>query len=101
MKGVFAGILTEENRKSYIFEYDETYFNNNSLPPISLTLPKKQRKYQQNFMFAIFSNMIAEGENLAIQEKYLKIDPFDTISLLIATAQYDTIGAITIEPIKK
>ena len=41
--------------------------------------------------------MIAEGANLAIQSRYLKIDERDILSLLEATAYSDSIGAITVK----
>jgi serine/threonine-protein kinase HipA len=93
--GVFAGILTEEN-SYYSFRYDDTYFNSDK-PPVSLTFPKSQQKYQLDYMFPFFSNMIAEGANLAIQSRYLKIDPKDTLSLLLATCGSDTIGDVIVK----
>lgn len=99
--GVFAGILTEENSKNYVFCYDDEYFNDNSRQAISLTLPKTQKVYRSEFLFPFFSNMIAEGTNLAIQSRYLKIDEKDILSLLVATANRDSIGAITVKSTDK
>jgi serine/threonine-protein kinase HipA len=48
-------------------------------------------------MFPFFSNMIAEGTNLAVQSRYLKIDQNDVMSLLTATANDDSIGAVTVK----
>lgn len=98
--GILAGILTEENRKSYVFCYDDFYFSNSRMPAISLTLPKSKKKYRSKFLFPFFSNMVAEGANLAIQSKYLKIDERDKLSLLGATANIDSIGVITIKLIE-
>lgn len=95
--GIFAGILTEQDRNKYTFQYDEAYFNDISKYAISLTLPKTQREYRSEHMFPFFSNMVAEGTNLAIQSRYLKIDERDVLSLLAATASKDTIGAVTIK----
>ncbi len=50
-------------------------------------------------LFPFFSNIIAEGTNLEIQTRYLKIDKRDVLSLLAATATSDTIGAITVKMI--
>lgn len=97
--GILAGILTEENRKSFVFCYDDVYFSDNSKQAISLTLSKTQQEYRSEFFFPFFSNMIAEGTNLAIQSKYLKIDEKDILSLLGATANTDSIGAITVKMI--
>lgn len=94
--GIFAGILTEEN-SDYSFKYEDGYFNDPDKPPVSLTLLKNKQEYKLNYMFPFFSNMIAEGANLAIQSRYLKIDPKDTLSLLLATCGSDTIGNVTVK----
>jgi serine/threonine-protein kinase HipA len=97
--GILAGFLIEENRKQYIFKYDENYFRDNSKPAISLTLPKTQREYKSEFLFPFFFNMLSEGVNRKLQSIQLKIDEEDNFGLLAATAQYDTIGAVTVKPI--
>jgi len=97
--GIFAGILTETDRKTYIFTYDSTYYNDTSKPGISLTLSKKQTEYTSEHLFPFFYNMLSEGSNRKIQSKQLKIDEHDFFGLLLATAQYDTIGAITVKQI--
>ncbi len=94
---ILAGELIEEDLNSYIFRYKDSYFNNPDLPAISLTLPKSKQEYVSEHIFPFFSNMIAEGTNLAIQSRYLKIDERDIISLLGATADSDTIGAVTVK----
>ena len=99
--GILAGILTEENRGNYLFRYDDTYLNDSNKSAISLTLPKTQQEYHSEHMFPFFSNMIAEGANLAIQTRYLKIDERDVLSLLGATASTDTIGAVTVKMIEQ
>jgi len=97
--GIFAGLLIEENRKHYIFRYDEKYFVDNNNPAISLTLPKTQIEYNSECLFPLFFNMLSEGVNRKLQSKHLKIDEKDDFGLLAATAQCDTIGAITVKPI--
>jgi len=95
---ILAGILSQENRESYTFIYDEAYFMNPNFPAISLTLPKNKQMYQSKYLFPFFFNMLAEGVNKALQCWQLKIDEKDYFSLLIATAQYNTIGVITVKP---
>lgn len=97
--GILAGILAEESRASYSFRYDDAYYNDASKYAISLTLPKTHQEYRSDHMFPFFSNMVAEGTNLEIQSRYLKIDTQDVLSLLTATAMNDTIGAVTVKPI--
>jgi HipA-like protein len=97
--GILAGILIEENRHHFVFRYDDAYFNDSSKPAISLTLPKTQREYSSEFLFPYFYNMLSEGVNRRLQSTLLKIDEEDNFGLLMATAQYDTIGAVTVKPI--
>lgn len=96
--GVLAGYLSETD-KIFNFRYDENYFNNRNYPAISLTLPKSKPEYSSEYMFPFFFNMLSEGVNRKLQSFQLKIDENDHFGLLLQTAQFDTIGAITIKPI--
>ncbi len=98
--GIFAGVLTEENHKSFSFRYDDAYFTDSSKPAISLTMPKTQQECRSEFLFPFFSNMIAEGENKKVQSRMLKIDEKDQFGLLLSTATADTIGNITVRKIE-
>ena len=95
----FSGILKEDNRESYIFRYDDAYYVDTTKPAISLTLPKSQQEYHSPFLFPFFFNMLSEGVNRQLQCRLLKIDELDHFGLLSATAQYDTIGAVTVKVI--
>lgn len=97
--GILAGTLTEENRQLYVFRYNDNYFNDANNPGISLTLPKSQKEYSSEFLFPFFFNMLSEGVNRKLQSTLWRIDEEDNFGLLAATAQYDTIGAITVKPI--
>ena len=99
--GVLAGILLEENRNSFVFRYDEYFFNDTTKPAISLTLPKSKMEYASQYLFPFFFNMLSEGVNRKLQSIQLKINEEDNFGLLMATAQYDTIGAVTVKPIAK
>ncbi len=96
-----AGILTEESRHSFVFRYDDIYYSDRSKPAVSLTLPKTQQKYRSKTLFPCFFNMLSEGVNRKLQCSRLKIEPNDHFGLLIATANIDTIGAITIKSINE
>ena len=96
---VFAGILLETDNGSYIFTYDSGYYNDNSKPGISLTIPKSQLIYTSEYLFPFFFNMLSEGTNRELQSKQLRINEKDFFGLLLATAQYETIGAITVKQI--
>jgi len=96
----FAGILTEINRKEYSFQYDFDYYNDPKAPAVSLTLPKTKQQYHSAYLFPFFFNMLAEGVNKELQSRQLRIDKEDAFGLLMATAIYDTIGAVTVKPLQ-
>ncbi|MCJ7446523.1 MAG: HipA N-terminal domain-containing protein [Bacteroidales bacterium] len=98
---VLAGILIEENRKSYVFRYDDNYFNDTGKPAVSLTLPKRQQEYRSEYLFPFFFNMLSEGVNKKLQNSQLKIDENDDFGLLLATARDDTTGAVTVKPVQR
>jgi len=98
--GILAGTLAEENRQYYVFRYDDNYFYDANKPGISLTLPKTQKEYSSQFLFPFFFNMLSEGVNRKLQSTHLRIDEEDNFGLLAATAQYDTVGAVTVRLIE-
>jgi len=98
--GILAGTLIEENRGSYVFAYTDLYFSNSENPSISLTLPKTQQTYKSKFLFPFFYNMLSEGANRKLQSRLLKIDEKDHFGFLLKTAQYDTIGSVSVKEIE-
>lgn len=92
-----VGVLTEENPSKYIFRYYDQYYSDSTKPSISLTLAKTQQEYVSDHLFPFFFNMLAEGVNRQLQCRIFKIDENDHFGLLAATAQVDTIGAITVK----
>jgi HipA-like protein len=96
----YAGTLTEESQKQFVFTYDTAYYADTTKPTISLTLPKSQQEYRSPVLFPFFFDMLSEGVNRQLQSRLLKIDEDDYFGLLSATAQHDTIGAITVKPIE-
>ena len=93
-----AGTLTHNNSE-YIFQYTDDYYKDSTKPSISLTLPKTKQEYKSSILFPFFFNMLSEGVNRQLQCRRFQIDETDYFGLLLATAQYDTIGAVTIEEI--
>lgn len=92
-----AGRLTQTDSGGYVFKYDDAYFQNPSKKSVSLTLSKKNREYRSETLFPFFSNMLSEGVNRRLQCRQLQIDENDDFSLLLATGETDTIGAVTIK----
>jgi HipA-like protein len=98
--GELVGHLTEDSRRSYTFTYDDAWYADTEKPAVSLTMPKTQKQYQSEHLFPFFFNMLSEGVNKRLQGIQLHIDENDSLGLLMATAQSDTIGAITIQPVE-
>jgi HipA-like protein len=98
--GILVGVLTQHSPSSYTFVYDDVYYANQALPAVSLTLPKSQKEYAADHLFPFFFNMIAEGVNRSLQARQLRIDEEDYFSFLLATAQSNTIGSVTLKEIK-
>ena len=101
LNGMLAGELTETSGKKYLFRYSDDYFNEPVKPAISLTLPKNQQEYHSDCLFPFFFNMLSEGSNRITQARLLRIDEKDHFGILLATAQNDTTGAITVKPVSK
>lgn len=97
LNNIVAGRLIETDEGRYVFRYDEDYLFNSELRAISLAFPKRKEEYVSDELFPFFFNMLSEGSNKALQCRTLKIDENDSFGLLLATAKYDTIGAITIQ----
>jgi len=98
-KGEEAGLLTQQEDASFTFRYHERWMSDNRKPPISLTLPKTKQEYYSDYLFPFFYNMLPEGTNKQVVCKHMRIDEDDYFGLLLTTAQYDTIGAVTVKKI--
>lgn len=99
INGIEAGILTEnDSAGEYIFKYHKDYFEKR-LPPVSLSMPLREKEYRSPVLFPYFFNLLSEGENRDMQSSLHHIDKEDDFGILLATAQYDTVGAVTVVPI--
>lgn len=92
-----AGILQETDEQKYIFTYHEDY----SGSPVCIAMPIRKEPYLSDHLFPYFFNMLSEGENRMIQSRLLHIDENDDFGIMLATAQHDTIGAVTVKPINE
>jgi serine/threonine-protein kinase HipA len=94
-----AGLLTElQLGRGYIFQYDKDYLAS-SLPPISVTLPKRAEPYEDDYLFPLFTNIIPEGGNRRVICRYYRIDERDFFGILSAMAGADFIGAVNVRKI--
>jgi HipA-like protein len=94
-----AGIISKINDKEYVFAYDNLYFIDENMPPISITLPKTQQTHYSPILFPFFFNMLSEGSNRKVQCRFLKIDEEDHFTVLLKTTSLETVGAITVKEI--
>ena len=92
---VEAGILQETDALQYIFTYEEGYTG----APVCIAMPVRTEPYVSDHLFPYFFNMLSEGANRQTQSQLLHIDENDDFGILLATAQEDTIGAVTIKPV--
>lgn len=97
--GILAGLLEKIEQGEYVFTYDQQYLNDPETSAISLTLPKKKESYRSSVLFPFFFGLLSEGVNKQTQCRLLKIDENDHFTLLLKTANTDTIGSITIKEI--
>ena len=90
-----AGVLQETDDRQYIFIYNKEYAGD----AVCLAMPVRVEPYRSDHLFPYFFNMLSEGANRQTQSLLLHIDENDDFGILLATAQEDTIGAVTIKPI--
>ena len=95
---ILAGQLIE-SEGTYTFVYDDYYYNDTSRAAISLTLPKTEKEYHSENLFPFFANLLSEGVNKQVQLKRYRLDEEDLFGLLLRTAQYDSIGSITVKEV--
>ena len=95
VNGTEAGILQEDDSGRYTFSYKDDYQGR----PVCLSMPIRNEGYKSDYLFPFFFNMLSEGANRKLQSQLLHIDEYDDFGILLATAQTDTIGAVTIKPI--
>jgi serine/threonine-protein kinase HipA len=90
-----AGLLQETDDREYVFTYHDDYQGD----PVCLAMPVRQKVYRSDHLFPYFFNMLSEGANRQVQSMLLHIDEKDDFGIMLATAQYDTIGAVTVKPV--
>ena len=90
-----AGLLQETDDREYVFKYHDGYQGE----PVCIAMPVRQEPYRSDPLFPYFFNMLSEGANRQVQSTLLHIDENDDFGIMLATAQHDTIGAITVKPV--
>ncbi|MEE1964330.1 HipA N-terminal domain-containing protein [Allomuricauda taeanensis] len=96
-KGEQAGMLSQLEDGSFVFRYTDPWRSDGTKPAISLTLPKSQQEFRVAHLFPFFYNMLPEGTNRQVVCTSMRIDPEDYFGILMTTARYDTVGAVTVQ----
>ncbi len=91
-----AGVITQHDDGSFTFRYNDNWVADIAKPAISHTFPKEQQEFHSQSLFPFFYNMLPEGSNKDAVCKQNRIDMEDDFGLLLATAMYDSIGAVKI-----
>lgn len=99
-KNEIAGLLTQLDDGSFVFKYQNQWFNATDKPAISLTFPKTQQEFKSAYLFPFFYNMLPEGSNKQTVCFQNRIDTKDDFGVLLTTAKNDTIGAVQIKKIE-
>ena len=93
-KGIFAGLLTEDDGE-YLFCYDPEYLAREDTEPISLTLPLQTEPFASPVLFPFFDGLIPEGWLLDVALRNTDISILDRMSLLLLCCK-DCIGSVSI-----
>jgi len=94
--GILEEVRGEEASVRYEFTYNSEYLADKSLPPVSLTLPKRVEVFTSSHLFPFFFGLLAEGRIKELQCRQLRIDERDHFGRLLKTAGEDCIGAVTV-----
>lgn len=93
---LLCGTISQTDDNVFVFEYLDSWFNDSSTKPVSLTLPKTQKRYQSNILFPFFDGLIPEGYLLEVALKMYNISSNDRMSLLLKTCR-NPIGIVSIK----
>lgn len=100
-KGELAGILKQLDDGSFHFVYIHEWLLDSSKPEISLTLPKSMLEFTSKTLFPFFYHMLPEGVNRDSVCLLNRLAPEDDFGVLLATAEEDTVGAVSVKEIKR
>lgn len=95
-----AGIISETNDGSYLFQYDRQYVSAYPDQFITFQMPVSNQPYRSNVLFPFFDGLIPEGWLLSIASESWKLSHNDRMGLLLACCQ-SCIGAVSVHPLSK
>ena len=98
VREAFAGTLKETDY-GYSFQYDKVYLESQGSTAVSLTLPKREKEYTSNHLFAFFDGLIPEGWLLNVVAHNWKMDRNDRFGILLVACR-DPIGNVSIREVR-
>lgn len=97
----FAGLLTEKSHNNYEFVYSKQYLDDQRLPAIALSLPKRSEPFHSKIIFPFFTNLLPEGTNRKAMCMAHKVDDNDFFGMLEMISGMDCIGNVTLRKEQK
>jgi serine/threonine-protein kinase HipA len=95
-----AGVLSKDHTSGYHFQYAPEYLSNLRCPPISLSFPKREARFESPVLFPFFFGLLAEGDDKVLQCRVFKIDEDDHFTRLLKTCEAETIGGVTVKEVE-
>lgn len=100
IKGIPAAHLCETAPSgtvgAYRLTYLPEYLARPAARPVSMLLPLQAEPYDAPLLFPVFDNMLPEGDFRRRICRALRLDADDRFGLLLALAEQDSIGDITL-----
>jgi serine/threonine-protein kinase HipA len=95
INNISSGVIEELETGTYKFTYLDSYTG----PPVSLTMPTRQRTYIFKKFPPFFEGLLPEGVQLDALLRQEKIDKLDYFSQLIAVGG-DLVGTVTVRKLE-
>lgn len=98
VQGELCGRI-EETENGYCFQYESQYVKEGK-PPVSLTMPLREKPYESSVLFPFFDGLIPEGYLLDLTVKNWKLQQSDRFGLMLVSCR-DCIGDAVILPVER
>ncbi len=92
-----AGCLWLDERRRFVFQYDEGWLKSSGVFPLSLSLPLRQEPYTDDAARPFFANLLPEGEIRELIAKQFRISEQNAYALLEKIGG-ECAGAVSILP---
>lgn len=93
---VLCGTIIQTDDNLFVFEYSDDWFLDENKKPVSLTLPKTNKRYESNILFPFFDGLIPEGYLLEVALKKYNLSSNDRMALLLKTC-HNPIGIVSVK----